>query len=143
MQVQAMNAIIGSGPRPLKRPKEPSRRGTTKRRIRMTIRKNTAGIAAVAFAMMLAGGTAVAQGTLLGQKRTTGRKPIVQAKPSTPMGCKLVGTVRGTKLWAGECTSVELKPTATDEAAEPDAVGAIGRQTREKPENFEKEVPQQ
>jgi hypothetical protein len=25
-------------------------------------------------------------------------KPIVQAKPSSPMGCKLVGTVKGTKF---------------------------------------------
>jgi hypothetical protein len=109
----------------------------------MTVRKNAAEIAALAFAMMLVGGTAVAQGALPGQKRTTGRKPIVQAKPSMPMGCKLVGTVRGTKLWAGECTSLELKPTVTDEAAQPDAVGAIGRQTREKPENSENGVSQQ
>jgi len=109
----------------------------------MITRKNAAKRAAVAFAMMLVGGTAVAQRALPGQKRTTGRKPIVQAKPSMPMGCKLVGTVRGTKLWAGDCTSVELKPTATDEAAEPEAVGAIGRQTREKPENSENGVSQQ
>ena len=52
-------------------------------------------------------------------------KPIVQAKPRPPMGCKLVGSVRGTKIWAGECTSFELKPTAKDEGADPDAVGAI------------------
>jgi hypothetical protein len=109
----------------------------------MTIRKNTAGIAAAAFAMMLIGGSAVAQGTLPGKKHAAGRKPIVQAKPSTPMGCKLVGTVRGTKLWAGECTSLELKPTVSDEAAQPDAVGAIGRQTREKPETSENGVSQQ
>ena len=44
---------------------------------------------------------------------------------------------------AGDCTSVELKPTATDEAAEPEAVGAIGRQTREKPENLENGGPAQ
>jgi hypothetical protein len=25
------------------------------------------------------------------------------AKPQAPMGCKLVGTVKGTKLWAGDC----------------------------------------
>jgi hypothetical protein len=31
-------------------------------------------------------------------------KPAVQAKPKTPMGCKLVGTVKGTKIWAGDCT---------------------------------------
>ena len=31
-------------------------------------------------------------------------KSQAQSKPQTPMGCKLVGTVRGTKIWAGECT---------------------------------------
>ena len=30
-----------------------------------------------------------------------GNKPLAQAKPTEPMGCKLVGAVRGTKLWAG------------------------------------------
>jgi len=33
-----------------------------------------------------------------------GTKPLVQVKPSAPMGCKLVGTVKGTKIWAGDCT---------------------------------------
>ena len=32
------------------------------------------------------------------KKPTVGEKPIVQAKPSTPFGCKLVGTVKGTKI---------------------------------------------
>jgi hypothetical protein len=31
-------------------------------------------------------------------------KPQMQSKPQTPMGCKLVGTVRGTKIWPGDCT---------------------------------------
>src|SRR6266480_779043 len=31
-----------------------------------------------------------------------GNKPLVQVKPKEPMGCKLVGTVRGTKLWASD-----------------------------------------
>ena len=35
-------------------------------------------------------------------------KSVVQAKPKEPSGCKLVGTVRGTKLWAGDCVGVEL-----------------------------------
>jgi hypothetical protein len=30
-------------------------------------------------------------------------KPKVQPKPQMPMGCKLVGTVKGTKIWAGDC----------------------------------------
>jgi hypothetical protein len=32
-----------------------------------------------------------------------GKKAAVRATPQAPMGCKLVGTVRGTKLWAGDC----------------------------------------
>jgi hypothetical protein len=42
-----------------------------------------------------------------------GGKPLVQVKPQAPMGCKLVGTVKGTKVWAGECTNAaELKGAA-------------------------------
>ena len=37
-----------------------------------------------------------------------GNKPAVQGKPKEPSGCKLVGTVRGTKIWAGDCVGVEL-----------------------------------
>ena len=37
-----------------------------------------------------------------------GNKPVVQVKPKEPSGCKLVGTVRGTKIWAGDCVGVEL-----------------------------------
>ncbi|MGY4499174.1 hypothetical protein ACVWYH_003105 [Bradyrhizobium sp. GM24.11] len=37
-------------------------------------------------------------------------KRPVQAKPQAPMGCKLVGTVRGTKLWAGDCTGTAAAP---------------------------------
>jgi hypothetical protein len=37
-------------------------------------------------------------------------KPAIQAKPKAPMGCKLVGTVKGTKIWAGDCTdAAELR----------------------------------
>jgi hypothetical protein len=39
-------------------------------------------------------------------------KPLKRAKPSAPMGCKLVGTVKGTKLWAGDCAAAsELRGT--------------------------------
>jgi len=41
-----------------------------------------------------------------------GNKPLVQVKPKEPTGCKLVGTVRGTKLWAGDCVASELRGTA-------------------------------
>jgi hypothetical protein len=48
-----------------------------------------------------------------------GHKPLVQVKPQAPMGCKLVGTVKGTKLWAGNCAAAsELRGTTpTDEPA--------------------------
>lgn len=38
---------------------------------------------------------------------SVGDKPLVQVKPKAPMGCKLVGTVKGTKLWAGDCAASE------------------------------------
>ena len=40
-----------------------------------------------------------------------GNKPLVQVKPKEPTGCKLVGTVKGTKLWAGDCVASELRGT--------------------------------
>ena len=47
-----------------------------------------------------------------------GGKPLKQVKPLAPMGCKLVGTVKGTKLWAGDCAAgSELRGTTP--AAEP------------------------
>jgi hypothetical protein len=42
------------------------------------------------------------------------------AKLSVPMDCKLVGTVKGIKIWSGDCaTATELRGTAP--AAEPAA----------------------
>jgi hypothetical protein len=47
-------------------------------------------------------------------------KPPKQVKPSVPMDCKPVGTVKGIKIWAGDCaTATELRGTAP--AAEPNA----------------------
>jgi hypothetical protein len=57
-----------------------------------------------------------------------GNKPRVQVKPKEPMGCKLVGTVRGTRLWAGDCIGSELRgsTTPTETQALPEqATGAI------------------
>jgi hypothetical protein len=43
-------------------------------------------------------------------------KKLAQAKPKEPMGCKLVGTVRSTKLWAGDCVAAsELHGALTAE----------------------------
>jgi hypothetical protein len=44
-----------------------------------------------------------------------GNKPLAQVKPKEPMGCKLVGTVKGTKLWAGDCVASELRGAAPAE----------------------------
>jgi hypothetical protein len=33
-------------------------------------------------------------------------------KPKEPMGCKFVGTVKGTKLWAGDCAGPVLSGSA-------------------------------
>jgi len=50
-------------------------------------------------------------GTVFAQSASpkVGNKALVQVKPKEPMGCKLVGTVRGTKLWAGDCVGSELR----------------------------------
>ena len=49
------------------------------------------------------------------------KPPPVRAKPKAPTACKLVGTIRGTKLWAGDSVGVELLkgPTETPEQATP------------------------
>src|SRR6266550_1457330 len=36
-----------------------------------------------------------------------GKESLVQAKSKQSTGCKLVGTVKGTKLWAGDCVAAE------------------------------------
>jgi hypothetical protein len=63
--------------------------------------------------------TAFAQGG----PKTVNKPPPVRVKPKEPTACKLVGTVRGTKLWAGDCVGVELLkgPTETPEQATPPA----------------------
>ncbi len=55
-----------------------------------------------------------------------GNKPLAQVKPKGPMGCKLVGTVKGTKLWAGDCVASELRGAtpATETQSLPERAGA-------------------
>jgi hypothetical protein len=48
-----------------------------------------------------------------------GGKPQAQVKPRAAMGCKLVGTVKGTKLWAGDCTAAPELRGATPEPEAP------------------------
>ena len=50
-------------------------------------------------------------------------KSKAQQKSQTLMGCKLVGTVKGTKIWAGDCTdATELRGAGP--GAAPAAEGA-------------------
>jgi hypothetical protein len=60
-----------------------------------------------------------------------GSKPLVQVKPNTPTGCKLVGTVKGT-LWAGDCVSSELRGTtpATETQSLPEGASLANRSVR-------------
>jgi hypothetical protein len=56
-------------------------------------------------------------------------KALALAKPRAPIGCKLVGTVKGTKLWAGDCTDAAglrgAQPTAeTTSPPLPEQAGA-------------------
>ena len=74
---------------------------------------------ALCFAMLLIPTIALAQGATPAKRPTVGAKPLVQAKPRASVGCKLIGTVKGTKLWAGECMALELR-TGTPV---PDATG--------------------
>ena len=55
-----------------------------------------------------------------------GSKTLAQIKPKVPMGCKFVGTVRGTKLWAGDCVESELRGSATTPEHEPVPVETTG-----------------
>jgi hypothetical protein len=73
---------------------------------------------------------ALAQDASPAKRPTVGGKPLAQVKPSAPAGCKFVGTVRGTKLWAGDCTGSELRATMpAEQTSKPPladrAVGAI------------------
>jgi hypothetical protein len=54
-----------------------------------------------------------------------GNKPLVQVKPKGPAGCKLVGTVKGTKLWAGDCMASEPGAIAETPPLASQAAGAI------------------
>jgi hypothetical protein len=80
------------------------------------------------IALILLPTAALAQGAPA-KRPTVGGKPHVQAKPSAPAGCKFVGTVKGTKLWAGDCTASELRTTMpAEETSKPlpdQPVGAI------------------
>jgi hypothetical protein len=85
-----------------------------------------AATAALALALISVVGAAVAESAAPAKKPTVRGKPIVQAKPNTPIGCKLVGTVRGTKIWAGDCvgTSEIREATPAEELSSPPSAAA-------------------
>jgi len=64
-----------------------------------------------------------------------GNKTLVQVKPKSPMGCKFVGTVRGTKLWAGDCVgAAELRGSTTtteNQALPEEPTGSIAPNQKE------------
>ena len=87
---------------------------------------------AILFALILFPTATLAQDAAPAKRPTIGGKPIVHGKPSAPAGCKLVGTVKGTKLWAGDCTASELRTTMpAEETSKPlpdEPVGAIPKE---------------
>ena len=52
-------------------------------------------------------------------------KPVVQVKPKAPAGCKLVGTVRGTKLWAGDCVGAGCSTATTETQSLPEQATSV------------------
>ncbi|KRQ94520.1 hypothetical protein CQ12_37530 [Bradyrhizobium jicamae] len=85
---------------------------------------------ALCFAILVIPTLALAQGATPAKQPTIGTKPLVQVKPRASVGCKLVGTVKGTKLWAGECIAApELRTGTPPEEASPSAPDAAGGAT--------------
>jgi hypothetical protein len=93
------------------------------------VEKWSAAMRAILIGLILLPTATLAQNTAPAKRPTVGGKPVVQVKPSAPAGCKLVGTVKGTKLWAGDCTASELRTTMpAEETSKPphdESVGAI------------------
>ncbi|MCP3475494.1 hypothetical protein NLM33_34930 [Bradyrhizobium sp. CCGUVB1N3] len=58
------------------------------------------------------------------------KMPSTHVKPQAPLGCKLVGTVRGTKIWAGDC--VAATPPVDMPSSPPPAPSAEGDAPAEK-----------
>jgi hypothetical protein len=86
----------------------------------MSIHRAIGETVALGLTLILSSNVALAQSRNPPKRPTIGGKPIVQVKPSAPIGCKLVGTVKGTKLWAGDCMAApELRKTTPDDKAPP------------------------
>src|SRR4051794_38882095 len=81
------------------------------------IRRGTSMKSFLIFAALLFSVSAFAQGA-----PKVGTKPLVQVKPKGHVGCKLLGLVNGTKVWAGDCIANEptdpMGPLPTEPAEE-------------------------
>jgi len=93
------------------------------------VEKWSAAMRAILLAMFFVSTAALAQDAAPAKQPTVAGKPLARVKPSAPAGCKLVGTVKGTKLWAGDCMASELRTTTpAEETWKPppdEPVGAI------------------
>ena len=80
-----------------------------------------AAFAAFTIALISVSDSALAQGAPPAKKPTVRGKTMFQAKPDMPLSCKLVGTVKGTKIWAGNCVDAsELRgSTPAEEVSSP------------------------
>ena len=59
------------------------------------------------------------------QSPKSATKPLRPATQPVPLGCKLVGTVKGTKLWAGDCTdAAALRGAETPPSSLPEQAGS-------------------
>jgi hypothetical protein len=93
----------------------------------------------VLMAAVLASTSAVAQ-TPKAHAPQVGGKPLVQVKPGTPQDCKLVGTVKGTKLWAGDCIPIDWKNPVAGTVDNP-VTGSVERPLHEEPAPAEPRTP--
>jgi hypothetical protein len=91
-----------------------------RKRFAMILNK-PAAFAAFTIVLISVSGSALAQGAPPAKKPTVREKTMFQAKPAMPMSCKLVGTVKGTKIWAGNCVDAsELRgSTPAEEMSSP------------------------
>jgi hypothetical protein len=76
----------------------------------MTIR------ATLILAMIIALSVSSALAQTVGAPKAGGT-PLKPVKPLAPMGCKLLGAVKGTKIWAGDCAPLEQRGTGAQPVA--------------------------
>lgn len=71
----------------------------------------------IAFAVLFAS-------TASAQSPKAATKSLLPARQLAPPGCKLVGAVKGTKLWAGDCTDAAAVRGAETAPSLPEQAGS-------------------